>query len=79
MKKNDLNYASSNYLIILQCSFSTIIDSGCTNTHSYDATVYCCKCINISLVLIIFVTDATSIWNNNPFPGMTRLQGGSYK
>ena len=47
MKMDDLNCASSNYLTIFQCSFSTYIDSGCTNTNSYDATVYCCKCINI--------------------------------
>ena len=32
-----------NYLTLLQCSFSTYIDSECTNTNSYDATVYCCK------------------------------------
>ena len=43
MKMDDLNCASSNYLTIFQCSFSTSIDSGCTNTNSYDATVYCCE------------------------------------
>ena len=48
MTMDDLNCASSNYLTIFQCSFSTYIDSGCTNTNAYDATVYCCKCINIS-------------------------------
>ena len=47
MKMDDLNCASSNYLTIFQCSFSTYIDSECANTNSYDATVYCCKCINI--------------------------------
>ena len=50
MKMDDLNCGSSSYLTIFQCSFSTIIDSGCTNTNSYDATVYCCEYINISLV-----------------------------
>ncbi|XP_019859785.1 PREDICTED: neurotrypsin-like [Amphimedon queenslandica] len=40
---DDVNCANSNYLTLLQCSFSTYIDSGCTNTNSYDATVYCCK------------------------------------
>ena len=78
MKMDDLNCASSNYLTIFQCSFSTIIDSGCTNTNSFDATVYCCKCINIYLLLIIFVADTTRIWNNSPFSGMIRLQGGGY-
>ena len=43
MKIDDINCASSSYLSIAQCSFSTIIDSGCTNANSYDATVYCCK------------------------------------
>ena len=43
MKMDDLNCPSNNYLTIFQCSFSTYIDSGCTNTNSYDATVYCCK------------------------------------
>ena len=43
MKMNDLDCDSSSYLTIFQCSFSTIIDSGCTNSNSYDATVYCCE------------------------------------
>ena len=43
MIMNDVNCLNSNYLTLLQCSFSTHIDSGCTNTNSYDATVYCCK------------------------------------
>ena len=75
---DDLNCYSSNYLTIFQCSFSTYIDSGCTNTNSYDATVYCCKCIDISLVIFVFVTDTTRIWNSNPFSGMIRLQGGNF-
>ena len=54
MKMDDLNCASSNYLTIFQCSFSTYIDSGCTNTNSKDATVYCCECINIYLALVTF-------------------------
>ena len=29
-------------------------------------------------VYIIFVTDTTRIWYSNPFPGIIRLQGGSY-
>ena len=78
MKMDDLNCASSNYLSIFQCSFSTYIDSGCTNTNSYDATVYCCKCINITFAILTFVIDTTRIWNSNLFPGMIRLQGGSY-
>ena len=78
MKMDDLNCVSSNYLTLFQCSFSTIIDSGCTNTNSYDATVYCCKCIIFSLALVTFFTDTTRIWNSNPFSGMIRLQGGNY-
>ena len=78
MKIDDINCANSNYLTIFQCSFSTYIDSGCTNTDSYDATVYCCKFINIFLELVTFVTDTTRIWNSNPFSGMIRLQGGNY-
>ena len=38
-----LSCENSNFLSIFQCSFSTYIDSGCTNSNSYDATVYCCK------------------------------------
>ena len=41
MLLDDVNCANNNYLTILQCSFSTSIDSGCTS-NSYDATVYCC-------------------------------------
>ena len=43
MKINDLNCGNSSYLTIFQCSFSTYINSGCTNNNSYDPTVYCCK------------------------------------
>ena len=43
MKMDDLNCVSYSYLTIFQCSFSTYIDSGCTNTNYYDATVYCCE------------------------------------
>ena len=52
MKIDDVICSSSNYLSIAQCSFSTIIDSGCTNSNSYDATVYCCKlnCIIINMI-----------------------------
>ena len=78
MKMDDLNCASSNYLTIFQCSFFTYIDSGCINTNSYDATVYCCKCIDISLAFFLFGTDTTKIWNSNPFSGMTCCQGGNY-
>ena len=38
---NEVNCTHDNYLTILQCSYSTTIDSGCTD--SYDATVYCCE------------------------------------
>ena len=78
MKIVNLNCASNNYLTIFQCSFSTYIDSGCINTNSYDATVYCCE-LNVSLTTIImFIVDTTRIWNSSPFAGMIRLQGGNY-
>ncbi|XP_019857136.1 PREDICTED: neurotrypsin-like [Amphimedon queenslandica] len=63
MKWDDVNCASSSYLSIAQCSYSTIIESGCVNSNSYDATVYC---------------YTTRIWNSSPFPGMVRLQDGIY-
>ena len=78
MKIDDLDCANSTYLTIFQCSFDTYIDSGCNNSNSYDATVYCCKSINCSLVLVIFVIDPTRIWNSNPFAGMIRLLEGKY-
>ena len=54
MKIDDLDCANSTYLTIFQCSFDTYIDSGCNNTNSYDATVYCCKSIN-SLFSISYI------------------------
>ena len=74
---DDLNCSSSSYLTIFQCSFDTYIDSECTNTNSFDATVYCCE-YKYLLNAYDFVTDTTRIWNSNPFSGMIRLQGGSY-
>ena len=38
---NIVNCFHDDYLNILQCSYSTIIDSKCTDL--YDATVYCCE------------------------------------
>ena len=80
MKWDDVNCASSSYLSIAQCSYSTYIDSGCTNSNSYDATVYCCK-LNNKLIkiflLIVFTSDFTRIWDT-PFSGMMRLRGGTF-
>ena len=73
---DDLNCYSNSYLTIFQCSFSTYIDSGCTNTNSYDATVYCCK--YEYFIIYHICTDTNRIWNINPFNGMIRLQGGNY-
>ena len=42
MTLNHVNCTNKNYLTILQYSYSTSIDNGCTS-NSYDATVYCCK------------------------------------
>ena len=75
---DDFYCASSSYLSIAQCSYSTDIDSGCTNSNSYDATVYCCKTICNCKLLYILAIDSTRIWDSNPFPGMIRLQGGNY-
>ena len=50
---DDVNCGNSNYLTLSQCSFSTYIDSGCTNTNSYDATVYCCKIFVLKYVILI--------------------------
>ena len=52
MKWDDVNCASSSYLSIAQCTYSIYIDSGCTNSNSYDATVYCCKIIFVCYYLI---------------------------
>ena len=52
MKWDDVNCPSSSYLSIAQCSYSTYIDSGCTNSNSYDATVYCCKTIT-KIILVL--------------------------
>ena len=54
-KIDDLNCPSSNYLTIFQCSFDTYIDSGCVNVNSYDATVYCCECLNFLYHLLNFL------------------------
>ena len=53
MKLDDVNCASSSYLSIAQCYYSTYIDSGCTNSNSYDATVYCCKTISIAIYILL--------------------------
>ena len=43
MKLDDVRCSHNNYLTILQCFYSAYIDSGCTNSNSYDATVQCCE------------------------------------
>ena len=43
MLLNNVNCSHNNFIHILQCSYSTIINSDCNNTNSYDATVYCCE------------------------------------
>ena len=50
IKLGGVDCASSHYLSIAQCSYSTDIDSGCINSNSYDATVYCCKLMNIIIL-----------------------------
>uniref|UniRef100_A0A1X7T643 SRCR domain-containing protein n=1 Tax=Amphimedon queenslandica TaxID=400682 RepID=A0A1X7T643_AMPQE len=63
IKWDEVNCVSSSYLSIAQCTYSTIIDSDCGASNSYDATVFC---------------YTTRIWNSNPYAGMVRLQGGYY-
>ena len=43
MKWDGVACASSSYLSIAQCYYSTDIDSDCNNINTYDATVSCCK------------------------------------
>ena len=76
MLLDNVNCPHNNYLTILQCSYSTDIDSGCTS-NSYDATVYCCE-LDSTVHLITTYIDTTRIWNSNPYTGMIRLQGGTY-
>ena len=79
MKWDDVNCGDSDYLSVLQCSHSTFIDSGCVNSNSYDATVYCCKIFNSFLHCVLcIVIDTTRIWDSNLFSGMIRLQDGDY-
>ena len=80
MKWDDVNCASSSYLSIAQCSYSTYIDYGCSNSNSYDATVYCCKTMSkmYNYTIMLHLIDSTRIWDSNPFSGMIRLQGGYY-
>ena len=42
-----------------------------------------CTAVSVNYILNEYLgnyitLDATRIWNNNPYPGMVRLQGGSY-
>ena len=38
----DVDCSSSSYLVLLQCSYSTVITSDC-NDHDLDVFVVCCK------------------------------------
>ena len=76
MLLDNVNCANNNYLTILQCSFSTYIDGGCSS-NDYDATVRCCK-LDSTVHFITTYIDTTRIWNRYPYPGMIRLQGGNY-
>ena len=40
--------------------------------------MYCCEYKYIFFQLSEIVTDTTRIWDSNPYPGMTRLQGGDF-
>ena len=78
MLLDNLDCHFNDYLTILQCSYSTYIDNGCTS-NSYDATVYCCMYTNhYHSILLLIIIDTTRIWNSNPYPGMIRLQGGDF-
>ena len=43
---DDVDCSTSNYLVILQCSFSTYIDYNCINGLDDDASVTCCEISN---------------------------------
>ena len=49
---DDLSCSQSSYLTIFQCSYSSSIDSGCSNDNS-DVAVTCCKSLVILLLSII--------------------------
>ena len=44
MLLEDVDCSSSSYLVLLQCSYSTVISSYC-NDNTRDAFVACCKYI----------------------------------
>ena len=50
MIMNDVNCLNSNYLTLLQCSFSTYIYYSCSISDTYDATVYCCKLLHVCIL-----------------------------
>ena len=60
---DDVHCPSPGYLTVLQCSYSTSIDSGCSS-NSNDVTVHCCEfqyvtSVGITLIIIkirLFVT-----------------------
>ena len=76
MLLDHVNCTNNSYLTILQCSYSTIIDSKCSSNY-YDATVSCCEFDSIVHLITTYI-DTTRIWNSNPYPGMIRLQGGDF-
>ena len=49
---DEVDCSDSSYLVLLQCSYSTIIDSSCIEDYD-DVTVSCCKCT----VTILYVFD----------------------
>ena len=55
MLLNNVNCSRNDFIHILQCSYSTIINSTCVNTNSYDATVNCCEFV-IKILCDIIIT-----------------------
>ena len=67
---------SSSYLVILQCLFSTIISSSCTDDN--DVSVTCCEShiIQVKSSFIMIHADSARILDN-PYTLQVRLTGGA--
>ena len=51
---DNVDCSSSSYLVLLQCSYSTVISSLCVSNY-YDAYVSCCKLFINSITIDIIV------------------------
>ena len=51
IRLDNVDCSTSNYLVILQCSFNTFITSNCVNGRD-DASVTCCESAKLKLMLV---------------------------